>query len=853
MEIDNNVAVELGFNVAGNGLSGGVNVGFQMSTGGSKTTTNTTTTTTSYTLADNNSNGSGYAGDYFSVNVKKDPVYGTPMFETVAGGSQCPAESGTIALDSMVITTSQPVQTGITANATNFVVDMYNLSADPTPGGQRQYILFLNQATNPYGASVLINNNSYPGGLAITIPNQGGHVQATVTVGRNIYGPIYNYNYDNLQFILSDNCSYGGSNLVQTFLSNPHQYSSVNLSADFVAPVSNINLVKPANNWLANTASKNTVPVIFSGYDTSKLTTVTLQYASAVNRFVAASANWATIVTKTKANLGKSLSTSYNWNIAGIPDGSYSLRLMVTDQYNNTSYSTVATGLIDRTPPALFGSPKPAGGIYTAGSQISFSYTELINNTGLRASMVHMQDLTVNKAIGVQLNAFANTLVIVPTINVSTYTGHMFRVIADSVADLYGNIKTTPDTLYFTVGKTTFGTGKDAVNLTLSPDSLYEDAAGAMALRFTRNAADTLPTVIYYTLAGNAVYNSDYTVTYNYKPPLNPQATGINGAQGAVVLPADSSTVIMYIHPVRDTLLMPNKLVTVTLSPGGNYSIGSKYTVTATILNHSLAAPVITANKSTTLCSGDSVILTTNDSIGNVPVTLKWSTGATTTSIKVKTSGTYSVKATAANGFTSYSAKTLVSITCGSPVSLAAQVLSKNSAVVSWGASGCAVRYALQFRPVGTTTWVTDTLKTNVDTITGLTANTTYQWQVAVICRYPLIIISGYTAGANFTTPASLVTSPVVHSADYTKAISEDGFGATVFPNPATASANVVVKGFKGTYGVMVIDMKGAVIWKAEKVTDANLKVPLTNFAAGVYMVVVFDKHHTGRLKLVKE
>src|SRR4029079_14230783 len=109
-------------------------------------------------------------------------------------------------------------------------------------------------------------------------------------------------------------------------------------------------------------------------------------------------------------------------------------------------------------------------------------------------------------------------------------------------------------------------------------------------------------------ICGNAIFNKDYTVTYNNGQTA---ATGINGAQGTIIIPKDSSGASLYIHPVNASVVMPNKVLTITVSPGGGYSIGSNYTVSDTILNHNTIAPVITANKSTTLCSGDSVTLST--------------------------------------------------------------------------------------------------------------------------------------------------------------------------------------------------------------------------------------------------
>jgi hypothetical protein len=306
----------------------------------------------------------------------------------------------------------------------------------------------------------------------------------------------------------------------------------------------------------------------------------------------------------------------------------------------------------------------------------------------------------------------------------------------------------------------------------------------------------------------------------------------------------------MYIHPVSNTAVSPNKVTTISLAQGGGYSLGSNYIVTDTILNHNIAAPVITASKATTLCAGDSVILSTKDSIGGVPVTLLWSTGATTKTIKVKTSGTYSVKATNKQGFTGYSAPTQVTFTCGSPAGLTALVINKNSAVLSWGTVACATKYSLQLKTSTATSWTTYTVASLKDTIITLASNTTYQWQVASICNGG--VTSSYTAGASFKTPASL-ESGAVSSTLGVKAETPDGFTASIYPNPATTTANLQVKGIKGQYAAMLISVQGNVLWQRQNNTDGTLSVPLSKLANGIYVVLVTDKTHTVRLKIVKQ
>ncbi len=563
LEIENKFAIDMGFEIAGNGITAGARVNFKVNTGWDNTTTNATATTIGYTLKDDQPGVAGsYSGNKLSINIKKDPVYGTPMFETVAGSTQCPHQEGTISLYQPLITAPVTELTGVTGNAVNYLLYLNNNSPDATPNGKRTYELFLNPSSNPDGATVNIGGDPAP--KTYPIANNGGQQQVTITVMRNTAGGVYNY--DNLEFIMTDPC-FGG---YSKFYDNPHEYSTIKLSTDFAAPVSGVTLLTPVNNWVSNRANNDSVKVTFNGYDTSRLASIAVQY----NLPGDPNGNWVTITTIAKAKLGKT-STTYYWKTGKLADGPYNLRLMVKDKLNNIVYSTVAPGLIDRVAPSLFGVPQPANRTYIAGTQISYSYTENINTTNLVPGMVSMKNLTTNTTIPVQLSAFGNTLIVVPATSIVSNNGHQYRVIANNVSDIYGNVKTTPDTTYFTVGTTTFSTGSDALNIATVPSSMYEDAKGFLRVQFTRNTKATDTLVVYYNLSGNAVYNKDYTVVYNSKGQSS--ATGINGAQGQILLPKDSSKVEMYIYPVNDSMGMQDKILNITLTQGGNYTLGSNY------------------------------------------------------------------------------------------------------------------------------------------------------------------------------------------------------------------------------------------------------------------------------------
>ena len=61
------------------------------------------------------------------------------------------------------------------------------------------------------------------------------------------------------------------------------------------------------------------------------------------------------------------------------------------------------------------------------------------------------------------------------------------------------------------------------------------------------------------------------------------------------------------------------------------------------------------------------------------------------------------------------------------------------------------------------------------------------------------------------------------------------------------------MKGVNGPYNVIVKNLQGVVLWKADGLRNNNVKIPLNNFAQGIYMVMVTDDLHTGTLKLVKQ
>lgn len=574
LEINSSVAAELGLEVAGSGISGGVTVAFKTETGKSLTNTSIAETTTGYILDDSNT------GDNFSVNVKKDPVYGSPVFETVAGQSSCPAEANTLPRDNMQFLVPVPSVSGVAANQDAiFTMLLGNNNTTET----RDYYLSFNQSSNPNGAVVSIGGTVVSQPIKYTVAS-GSQVTVTVTVRKN--SSVNVYSYEGLSFTLSSTCS----DISKTQL----------ISAYFISPCSDIVLTSPQNNWIAKASDNNIVPVQFNGYTVANLQSVTLEYAKE------GVSSWTNGPSLSQSQLGTGSNGSIiNWNVSALSDGLYNIRMRLNCA-SGVVYSQRATGTIDRTAPALLGKPAPTDDSYSTGDAISFSYTENIDNSNLNSGIASIQRMLNNSNIPAQVSGYGNKLVIIPLQNIAAFTGESFRVIVKNISDIYGNVKASTDTTFFVAGSFTAGTGANALNISATTSAVYENAPGTMDILFTLGQAAANDISVNYNIAGTAAYTTDYGVTYSAGQN---SSSGFDGIQGTIIIPKGSSQSILKIDPIADSSFEGDETISISLVTGGDYSIGANNFITDTIKNDDIPAPVIIASGPTSFCEGDSVQL----------------------------------------------------------------------------------------------------------------------------------------------------------------------------------------------------------------------------------------------------
>ena len=145
--------------------------------------------------------------------------------------------------------------------------------------------------------------------------------------------------------------------------------------------------------------------------------------------------------------------------------------------------------------------------------------------------------------------------------------------------------------------------------------------------------------------------------------------------------------------------------------------------------------------------------------------TTTWTTSNTTATtlnvsgLSAATDYEFQVSTVCSFGNSAYSASSTFTTNplppCNTPTGLGSSNVTDVSATVSWSAVTDAASYDVQYRPTGSATWSSVNTTATSATLSGLTANTAYEWQVRTNCTFGTS--SAYSASANFTTQQTVV------------------------------------------------------------------------------------------------
>ncbi len=359
-------AVEEGFNEIDLGVKGRAD--------NSETTTTVHSTSTSnivtFHLEDDD------PGDYFSVDIGSNPMYGTPVFTTVSGASSCPPEDGTQRrFMALIENEGTSVVNNVPATeSAKFKVRITNRSESDETG---TYGIRLVSTTNLNGAKVLVGGQDVINGQALyTIPT-GESFVLPVEV---IKGPI-DSEYKDVTLVMYPSCEESlseGEKIGNYEDSDTHSF--VKLSASFQNPCSAVELFLPGNNWLVNQNHNDQLNVVFTGYNassTSPLEYLQLEYRR-LNTGGRAGEFQKLGDPIYKADLDKP-QKQLVYMVDNLVDGDYELRAYVSCA-NGVNYSPAYVGKIDRQTAQIFGIPTPANGILTRVDIISVDYNKNVRN-----------------------------------------------------------------------------------------------------------------------------------------------------------------------------------------------------------------------------------------------------------------------------------------------------------------------------------------------------------------------------------------------------------------------------------------------------------------------------------------
>jgi hypothetical protein len=407
------VALEAGIEVGGVGASGGVEAKFRMEFGSSESWAETFSRKTGFYLNDDD------PGDAFTMEIRGDRVYGTPVFKVIAGNSSCPWEPGSLPREGVQITSDSYIQfVDDPDGQAVFRLQLGNISQSDE---DRIYNLVFDQASNPDGAVLTLGGSQVQGGIPTPYyVSAGSSKQALVTVER---GPDA-FDYNDLQFTLYSGCD------------DDQIRDTVYLDVHFKSACSLVSLTKPAQNWVLSSVNNGKLKIRVQDYDESLLDHIGVQIARK------GIFNWQDIFYRDKVDLEPN-STDETIDLGEFEDGEYDLRA-VLECSSGKAYSDVVSGKIDTKAPILFGLPEPSDLVFDSGDMITVTFDEFVNCYRISSDNVVFRNLSTGETIEAAAGCQDKTIVIIPDLSGKTFEGDTFNVQLSGVEDLYGNAMKEP-------------------------------------------------------------------------------------------------------------------------------------------------------------------------------------------------------------------------------------------------------------------------------------------------------------------------------------------------------------------------------------------------------------------------
>jgi hypothetical protein len=415
-----------GLTVNGIGATSGLAINWTKEQSKDTTKTTVDSRTVGYVLADDD------IGDNFTVNIKKDKTYGTPVFETVSGQTQCPFEPNTQPREGVDLAADRQVAINVPMNEPAiFKLKLGNKSQSEE---SKSYSLASSQESNPLGAVILFNGQE---ALNVGVPF-GQSVEVIMTVYR---GPEA-FTYENLSVSLFSDCEADRAGSLSIDVDSEFN-EDMEFDVYFLEPCSPIDIGFPLQNWVLTPNSGDTMLITLNEFNRND---VDLELIRVQYRRKQGDGAWINIAEVLKADLDNDVFKIVKWGTAGFKDGEYEIRALTQCIGGlNAGISNVILGRFERQAPEMFGTPEPIDGVFSIGDEISITFNEQIKCDGLikadvfNNNNVGLYDVSTGTLIDAIISCSKDKIIITPNVPNKFIENKTLQVRVNNISDLAGN------------------------------------------------------------------------------------------------------------------------------------------------------------------------------------------------------------------------------------------------------------------------------------------------------------------------------------------------------------------------------------------------------------------------------
>ena len=243
------------------------------------------------------------------------------------------------------------------------------------------------ESTNPDGAVIKIDGEKVNRSFEIEAQ---GKINKTMSVGM---GKPDVYKYDSLQMVLYSSCEW--QYYQDAVPIAPAAIDTVTFSVHYVPSCTDITVARPNNNFTINSKDQHLVegvkqtkvPILLSGYDLNNniFEKLNFQFKSEANSewIIPQESDFHVVASDEDQKEIPGDFTTLEWDLSGYPDGEYNIRAKTycgtnADGTQIFDLSKVWSGMVDRQPPQVFGTPQPADGILSPDDDIVIEFNEEI-------------------------------------------------------------------------------------------------------------------------------------------------------------------------------------------------------------------------------------------------------------------------------------------------------------------------------------------------------------------------------------------------------------------------------------------------------------------------------------------